>query len=91
MAEYYVYMMASRTRTVYIGVTNNLQRRVYEHQHAILPGFTSKYGVTQLVYYESTPDSYGAIACEKQLKGWTRAKKCALIEILNPTWEERPH
>ena len=81
MRQYFVYIMASRAATLYIGVTNDLHRRVYEHQHGLGAGFTSKYHVTRLVYVEETPDVQAAIAREKQLKGWTRAKKVALIRL----------
>jgi putative endonuclease len=86
MRQYYVYILASAADTLYIGVTNDLHRRIYEHQHKLVPGFTSKYNVTRLVYFEETPDPQAAIAREKQLKGWTRAKKRTLIEQTNPGW-----
>ena len=86
MRQYYVYILASVAGTLYIGVTSDLQRRVYEHQHKLIPGFTSKYNVTQLVYVEETADVQAAIMREKQIKGWTRAKKVALIEAVNPAW-----
>ena len=72
MKQYYVYIMASEARTLYVGVTNNLQRRVQEHKLGEIPGFTQKYGLTRLVYYEETPDVLAAIAREKQIKGWLR-------------------
>jgi putative endonuclease len=77
--QYYVYIMSSRRRVLYIGMTNNLARRVYEHQHKLLPGFTSRYNITQLVYFDSTSDVRAAIAREKQIKKWSRSKKIALI------------
>jgi putative endonuclease len=86
MAEYYVYIMANRSRTLYTGVTNNLQRRVYEHKQKLVEGFTKKYNITRLVYYESTNDINAAIAREKQIKGWLRSKKVSLIESINPDW-----
>ena len=88
MKEYYVYIMANRSGTLYTGVTNNLQRRVYEHQHKLIPGFTAKYNVTTLVYFEATSDIRTAIGREKQIKGWLRAKKIALIESVNPNWDD---
>jgi putative endonuclease len=88
MREYFVYILSSATRTLYIGVTNDLARRLYEHKHKLVPGFTSKYGVTRLVYYEATGNVHEALAREKQLKGWLRAKKIALIEATNPGWED---
>jgi putative endonuclease len=86
--SYYVYILASPSRTIYIGVTNNLERRVYEHAQKLTPGFTSRYNVSRLVYVEETPDVYAAISREKQLKGWRRARKIALIEESNPEWRD---
>lgn len=88
MSDYYVYIMASVSRVLYIGVTNGLERRVFEHQHKLVAGFTSKYNVTRLVYYEDFGDIRDAIAREKQLKGWRREKKITLIESLNPKWRD---
>lgn len=88
MKQYYVYMMSSKTRTLYVGVTNNLQRRVYEHKQKLIPGFTSTYNLTWLVYYAETNDIREAIAREKQIKGWSRAKKVMPIEEMNPEWED---
>ena len=87
---YYVYIMSSSTRyTVYIGVTNDLIRRVYEHKtHADPDSFTSRYHVENLVYFEQTTDVHAALEREKQLKGWRRSKKNALIEIRNPQWRD---
>ena len=86
MKEYFVYIMANRSRTLYVGVTNDLERRVYEHKHMLKEGFARRYLVDRLVYCESTPDVRAAIEREKQIKGWTRAKKVALIESQNPKW-----
>ncbi len=88
MRDYYVYIMSNRTRTLYIGVTNNLLRRVEEHLAGKLGGFTSKYKLRRLVYFEHTNDIGAAIAREKQLKNWRREKKINLIERLNPTWTD---
>jgi len=88
MARYYVYIMTSPTGTLYTGVTNNLQRRIYEHKHKLIEGFTQSYNITRLVYYEETDDVQTALAREKQIKGWLRRKKIALIESLNPTWQD---
>jgi putative endonuclease len=88
VAEYYVYIMANRSRTLYTGVTNDLQRRVYEHKQKLVPGFTSRYNIDRLVYFEATPDVRSAIEREKQIKGWLRAKKIKLIESMNPAWED---
>ncbi len=88
MKQYYVYIMSSKTRTLYIGVTNNLERRVYQHKNKLVEGFTARYDLTQLVWYAATNDVREAIGYEKRLKGWTRAKKVALIEEMNPEWED---
>lgn len=88
MKEYYVYILTNPSHTLYIGMTNNLVRRIYEHKHKLIKGFTSKYNITQLVYFESTPDVRTAIEREKQLKSWLRAKKIALIEAQNPYWQD---
>jgi len=88
MRDYYVYILASISRVLYIGVTNNLERRLYEHRQKLIPGFTAKYHVTRLVYFEQSGAIRDAIAREKQLKGWRRAKKIALIESVNPSWRE---
>ena len=79
MAQYYVYIMTNATRTLYIGVTNDLLKRVYEHKGKLTGGFTKKYNVTWLAYYEVTTDVYTALTREKQLKKWSRGKKVALI------------
>jgi putative endonuclease len=88
MKEYFVYILASRSRVLYTGVTNDLQRRIYEHQHKLIAGFTSKYNATHLVYFESSPDVRSAIAREKEIKGWLRIKKIKLIESMNPQWRD---
>lgn len=83
-----VYILANRSRTIYIGVTNDLQRRVYEHRQGLVAGFTTRYNIKRLVYFEAFPTMLEAIAREKQLKGWRREKKTALIEIMNPQWRD---
>ena len=88
MKQYFVYIMSSPTGTLYIGVTSELQRRVYQHRHKLIIGFTQKYNVTRLVYFETFGDVRDAIAREKQIKGWLRRKKIALIESTNPTWKD---
>ena len=88
MKQYHVYIMTNRSRTLYTGVTNNLKRRVYEHKRKLIPGFTSKYNITQLVYFETTEDIRVAISREKQIKGWLRIKKIGLIESMNPKWND---
>ncbi|VAX21377.1 Excinuclease ABC, C subunit-like [hydrothermal vent metagenome] len=86
---FYVYIMTNKNDTVlYTGVTNNLERRVYEHKNKLSEGFTEKYNVTKLVYYESTKNALSAIGREKQIKGWVRKKKVSLIEEVNPDWED---
>ena len=85
---YYVYVMSNRTHVLYIGVTNDINRRVAEHQEGRIAGFTHKYHLTRLVYFESFENVSDAIAREKQLKGWRRAKKIELIEALNPKWSD---
>ena len=80
--------MTNRSKTLYTGVTNNLERRVYEHKNKLVAGFTSKYNITKLVYYEETSNVHAALAREKQIKGWRRAKKIALIEAENPEWKD---
>ena len=88
--EYYVYIMSSTSNsTIYTGVTNNLVRRVYEHRTGADPdGFTTKYAVKKLVYYESTHDVLSAIEREKQIKSWSRKKKNTLIAGINPAWRD---
>ena len=88
MAEYYVYIMTNGKRTLYTGVTNNLERRVYEHKMKLVPGFTKRYNIDYLVYFESTNEVISAITREKQIKGWTRAKKISLVESFNPDWRD---
>lgn len=88
--EYYVYIMSSTSNyTIYTGFTNNLVRRVYEHRTGADPdGFTTKYAVKKLVYYESTHDVLSAIEREKQIKSWSRKKKNTLIAGINPAWRD---
>jgi putative endonuclease len=88
MKQYYVYIMTNNSRTLYTGITNNLERRVYEHKNKLIKGFTNKYNITKLVFYDSTTDVQAAIAREKQIKGWLRKKKIALIESMNPLWKD---
>jgi putative endonuclease len=85
---YSVYIMASRTGVLYTGITSDLPHRVYEHKTGIYDGFTKKYKCHRLVYYEQYDSVYAAIGREKQLKAWTRAKKIALIESVNPRWSD---
>ena len=89
MNDYYVYILTNENNNVmYVGVTNNLQRRVYEHKTGVFEGFTKKYRVHKLVYFENCQDVRDAIRREKQLKKWSREKKNKLVESINPEWKE---
>lgn len=89
MKNYYVYILASsKNGTLYVGFTSDLERRVFEHKNNVIDGFTKKYRVHDLVYYEVTEDSTSGIAREKQLKKWDRAWKVDLIEKCNPSWKD---
>ena len=79
--QYYVYILTNSTRTLYVGVTNDLERRMYEHKNKLVPGFASKYNISWLVHYEHTSDVESALAREKQIKSWRRSKKVALIAV----------
>jgi len=81
--NYYVYIMASASRTLYTGVTSNLEHRVLQHRRKLLPGFTARYNINRLVYYEVSGEVVAAIAREKKIKSWSRKKKIALIESVN--------
>ncbi len=84
--EYFVYILTNKSKTLYTGVTNNLIRRVSEHKEKKIHGFTRKYNINKLLYYEVTNDVYAAISREKQIKGLLRSKKIALIESINSEW-----
>ena len=86
--EYYVYLLSSRSGTRYVGVTNDLVRRVWQHKQATNDGFTKRYHIDRLVWFESGGDVLGAIALEKQIKAWRREKKIALIVAQNPAWQD---
>ncbi len=86
MKTYYVYILANYSKTLYIGITSDLVKRIYEHKNKLVKGFTGKYNMTKLVYFEDTNDVNAAISREKQLKGWLRKKKVDLIESVNPEW-----
>ena len=88
MRTYYVYIMASRSRVLYTGVTNSLARRVNEHKRGLNAGFTSRYRVTRLVYFEEFADIRDAIAREKEIKGWKRSRKTSLVVERNPIWDD---
>ena len=86
---YHVYILTNKGHSVlYIGVTNNLERRIYEHKNHLIPGFTDRYNVDKLVYFESYSDIKIAIQREKELKGWSRNRKNALIDSMNPQWKD---
>lgn len=86
---YYVYILTNwSNKVLYIGVTNNLERRLYEHKNKLVKGFTEKYNINKLVYFDSTTDVRTAIEREKQIKGWTRHKKNDLVEMINPQWND---
>ena len=81
-------MLTNKSGTLYTGVTGNLARRVYEHKHKLAEGFTKKYNITKLVYYEMTNEVKSTIEREKEIKGWLRSKKLALVESMNPQWAD---
>jgi putative endonuclease len=83
-----VYILASRSRSLYTGITNNLQRRLAEHREGKVPGFTAQYRIHRLVHFEQYDDPAHAIAREKVIKGWRHEKKVALIERTNPSWDD---
>jgi putative endonuclease len=87
-ANVVIYIMSSISRVLYIGVTSNLPKRVWEHKNKIAEGFTKKYNIDKLIYFEQTEDVMSAIAREKQLKNWSRGKKIKLIEVMNPEWKD---
>ena len=86
--DYFIYILANPARMLYVGITNDLGRRVYEHQSKTLAGYTRQHAISRLMYFEVTNNVQAAIAREKQIKGWIRAKKVALIEAHNPAWAD---
>jgi putative endonuclease len=88
MKTYYVYIMASKSRTLYTGVTNNLERRVVQHRDKLQKGFTARYNINRLVHFEVCGNALAAISREKQIKGWGRMNKIALIESMNRDWKD---
>ena len=87
--QYFVYLITNWNNNVmYAGVTNNLQRRIYEHKHKLVDGFTRKYNVNKLVYFEGTSDITAAIVREKEIKKWRREKKNHLVTSMNPEWKD---
>ena len=88
MREYHVYIMSNSPRTLYTGMTGDLEQRVLQHKRKLVKGFTSRYNITSLVWFESFTDVQEAIECEKRIKSWRRSKKIELIEQQNPLWED---
>ena len=88
MRQYYIYILASLSRRLYIGITSDLVARTHKHKNGAFPGFTKQYNINRLVYFETTGKSIGAIAREKQLKRWPRERKVRLIERENPDWRD---
>ena len=89
MKNFYVYILTNKhNRVIYTGVTNNLQRRIHEHKQKLITGFTQKYNLNKLVFFQEFSDIKDAIAAEKKIKGWLRIKKIRLIESINPHWED---
>ena len=87
--RYFVYLMTNQKNTVlYTGITNNLVRRIFEHKQKLIPGFTCRYNITKLVYFEETNNVADAITREKQIKCWIRPKKNILVETTNPEWKD---
>ena len=86
MKKYYIYIMTSMSGSLYTGITSDLEKRVYQHKHKLADGFTKRYNVDRLAYYEETTDIEVALEREKEIKGWRRSKKISLIESHNPTW-----
>ena len=84
----HVYIMTSKSGTLYVGITSNLKKRIYEHKNHLIPGFSNKYDVDRLLYFEKIGDSASAINREKQIKAWRREKKVRLIDSLNPEWKD---
>ena len=85
---YYVYILSSESKVIYTGMTNNLERRIYEHKNKLIEGFSKRYNMYKLVWYEETDDVGAAIAFEKKTKGWKRFKKVTMIEEENPGWDD---
>ena len=83
---YFIYILSNPTRRLYVGMTNDLERRIHQHKNKLIDGHTSKYNITWLVYFEETGDVRAALEREKQVKRWRREKKVALIESMNPRW-----
>ena len=86
---YYVYCLTNwNHKVMYVGITNNIERRIYEHKNKLVRGFTEKYNLNKLVYFEETQDVHAAITREKEIKKWRREKKNTLVEMVNPNWKD---
>ena len=85
---YFVYLLSSKSRRFYVGVTSNLERRLYQHKNKLVDGFTKAYSIDRLVFFESTNDVREALEREKEIKKWRREKKISLIESMNPVWDD---
>ena len=85
---YFTYIVASKSRTLYVGMTSDLVKRVFQHKQKTYAGFTARYNCNRLVWFERLTEVSEAIRREKEIKGWTRARKIAIIELANPTWED---
>jgi putative endonuclease len=88
MKKYYVYLLSNRTFTLYVGVTSDLERRMLEHKQKLVKGFTSRYNIDKLLWYQDFDDAMQAIEAEKRIKGWRRSKKLALVNEMNPEWKD---
>ncbi len=86
--QYHFYIMTNKSGTLYTGITNDIKKRVYEHKNKLIPGFTKKYNISRLIYFETFSDVYSAISREKTIKGWLRKKKIELIRKTNPDWKD---
>ena len=86
--QYYVYIMTNKSGTLYTGLTENLKKRIDQHKNKLVEGFTKKYNIKKLLYFETFPDVYSAIDREKTIKGWVRRKKLDLIRTTNPDWTD---
>ena len=88
LKQYYVYILSNKRGTLYVGMTNDLDRRLYEHKSKTIPSFTSKYNIDRLLYFEAFPNPNDAIIAEKRIKGWKRERKIELIKTMNPTMKD---
>ena len=88
MRTYHVYILTNQSRTLYVGMTSDLTRRMEQHRAGRIPGFTAKYRINRLVYFEATNDAYSAVTRERQLKGWPRKWKSGLVDEFNPSWRD---